>query len=446
MKIIQSFWSGNQKNIRENFGWYSSEFHWMGWILSVNQLRKYYGKVELYTDDFGYEILINQLKLPYTKVHVVLNDLDQYPFQLWALAKIKVYSMQKEPFIHVDGDVFIWQKFSKDLENATLIAQNMEKTAEYYYFMWDKIAPHLVYIPLEIQNFNNNTSNLSVNMGITGGTNLTFYKEYAQKAFEFVENNKGVWSDISLLNFNIFFEQVLFYEMSKKNNNKIDFLFSEVWEDNLYPGFADFHNVPHNRTYLHLMGDFKKNAIVCKAMEGYIMKYYPVDYSKLINLYGSEIHIPKINRTLNTTKVTELLKEFENEIKDNKFTELDFFLKRDLNNVDLNQFFYSSLKEENNFLIVLLPCFEIIKNDGIKSIEIMDNSSDVRMFELDEADEILLEELSIPTHYFDLIQKMIFYLEDQNDHDAIDELIGVINDKIEIFINLKIVSLCNLNI
>lgn len=445
MKIIQSFWSGNQKKIDEKYGWYDSEFHWMGWILSVNQLIKYYDQVELYTDDYGYEILINQLQLPYTKVHVVLNELDVYPSELWALAKIKVYAMQDESFIHVDGDVFIWSAFPNHFNKAALIAQNIETATEYYFFMWNKITPFLSYIPQEMQDFDINTSNLSANMGITGGSDLLFYKEYAKKAFEFVEQNQSIWTAINLFNFNVFFEQVLFYRMASINTINIEYLFSKIWADNLYEGFGDFHRVPYQEKYLHLLGDFKRNSTVCKAMEGYIMKFYPDYYTKLIKLYKAEGFATIHNDALNTEKVTGFLDAFQIEIQNNDFKDFNFILKRDLHNVSLNELYKNHLDQKIDFKIVKLPGFRIIEKEEVKLLEIEESRLTNRIFEIDDVDELLLEELNTPTSYFELINKMNLYLEDEQDQESIQELAEVIVSKIEIYITLKIISIYSYN-
>lgn len=81
----------------------------MGWTLSSLTLRKYYEYVELYTDTHGFDVLIKQLQLPYSKAKVVFDDRTRYPKGLWALPKIKTYSLQEKPFIHVDGNIFIWE-------------------------------------------------------------------------------------------------------------------------------------------------------------------------------------------------------------------------------------------------------------------------------------------------------------------------------------------------
>jgi len=119
----------------------------LSWILSCNQLRKYYDEVELYTDSLGYSILIEKLKLPYTKVHIILDELNNYDDNLWALAKIKSYSLMNEPFLHIDGDVFIFEPFNKNLMKTSIITQNIETTSDYYWDMWSKIKPQLSFIP-----------------------------------------------------------------------------------------------------------------------------------------------------------------------------------------------------------------------------------------------------------------------------------------------------------
>lgn len=128
--IVQSFWTGQQNTETNSFGWLSPKFHALSWALSSLQLSKFYD-VELYTDNNGCELLINKLQLPYKKVHVVLDELNHFHKDFWALPKIKTYSLQKEAFLHVDGDVFIWEKFPGKLLRSDIISQNLEITTEY---------------------------------------------------------------------------------------------------------------------------------------------------------------------------------------------------------------------------------------------------------------------------------------------------------------------------
>lgn len=79
-------------------------------------MREHFDQVELYTDKRGYEVLIEKLHLPYTQVHVIYDDSLCLP-QHWAYAKIKTYSLQTEPFLHIDGDMYFPKPISQEREN-----------------------------------------------------------------------------------------------------------------------------------------------------------------------------------------------------------------------------------------------------------------------------------------------------------------------------------------
>mgnify|MGYP002886962964 FL=1 len=42
MKIIQSFWTGNKNSLTDSYGWLLPIFNYLSWIISCNQLRRYY--------------------------------------------------------------------------------------------------------------------------------------------------------------------------------------------------------------------------------------------------------------------------------------------------------------------------------------------------------------------------------------------------------------------
>ena len=151
MKIIQSFWTGNKNSLTDSYGWLLPIFNYLSWIISCYQLRRYYDDVTLVTDSQGYDVLINKLHLPYTDVIESLDCLNHYNPNLWALAKIKAYQSIKEPFIHVDGDVFIWTKIDESLRDHELIVRNEETTTDYYGKMWRDIRHAISYMPEEMK-------------------------------------------------------------------------------------------------------------------------------------------------------------------------------------------------------------------------------------------------------------------------------------------------------
>ncbi|UUF15760.1 MULTISPECIES: DUF6734 family protein [Flavobacterium] len=442
MKIIQSFWSGNETNFANDAGWYSYKYNWLSWILSCHQLVNYHDEVELYTDQFGYKILIEELKLPYTKVHVLLDEINNYPKDLWAVSKVKTFEMQKEPFIHVDGDVYVWESLNEKFKNSGLITQNLELTTSYYRKHWEVIYPHLRFMPDELKKYSDGESNFACNMGIIGGNNIDFFQKYCKKSIEFVDNNIRVWPNIEGQYFNLFFEQVLFYQFANQSNQKIDFLFPETPKDNEYLGFADFDKIP-NKTYLHLLGVYKKQRPVCKALEIYTMKHYPEQYTalmRLINKFNSNNEEIEI---LNKTTVHELIIDFEKKIKLKDFDSTKFLLKRDLFNEGLTISLDNYLLKNIDFMMVLLPGFvkrfDEINNEYL--LEIQELNLESRIYRLDEIDEIILCELNQSIEYFKFISKIGEYFDEEEGVEAKNEFFFLINSRIRNYLILKIISI-----
>lgn len=444
MKIIQSFWSGNQTKFTNNYGWYSYKYNWLSWVLSCIQLVKFHKDVELYTDKFGYDILIKKLKLPYTKVHVVLDELNNYDSNLWAIAKIRTFQLQKEPFIHVDGDVYVWESLSIKFEKSNLVAQNLEITTDYYRKGWESIHGQLDFLPTEMHNYNSKISNYACNMGIVGGNNLDFFKNYTNKSIDFVNKNAKSINDLENLNFNIFFEQVLFHEMSSIYNQKIDFYFNYPILDYDYKFFGDFDKIP-NIKYIHLLGDYKRNPFYCKSMEVYVMKYYPEFYTRLTKLINksqekkTEIDFLdyKINIKLNDEFVNEL--KSSNQIKDNYF-----LLKRDLYNEGLPLFFDSLINQNKNFWITSLKGYSKKysekSNSSILFLRIKELNLNPNIYYLDEIDEIILSEIKKPIQYFEFLTNIVNHLE-EDDEQSIKEFTYLINQTLRKYIILKIISI-----
>ena len=183
MKIVQSLWvkpSLKKENFnisdRNKGGWVDKKYNYMSWALSCLQFKKYYNNVELVTDSIGYELLIEKIGLPYSKVDIELDQLNNYHPDLWALGKIQAYSIQNEPFIHADGDVFIFKKFEESFEKSPLIAQNLETEFSYYYEIFKNIEENFDYIPqVLIESKTINGGIIGVNAGLLGGSDFCFF-------------------------------------------------------------------------------------------------------------------------------------------------------------------------------------------------------------------------------------------------------------------------------
>lgn len=242
---------------------------------------KFYDDVELYTDKAGYRLLIEELRLPYKNVHMLSDELTAYRSELWALSKISVYAAQKQPFIHVDGDVFIWKKFSPALENAPLMAQSFEKGTEYYHEIAKELAAGLTFIPEELDLNVTAMEICSCNAGIIGGSDLSFFKKYTALAFEMVEKNDcDKLTFRKLNNFNLVFEQMLFWQLARREGVEVACMFDRVYEDYNYhfADIGDFSVLPYTKGYIHLLGSHKQNAMACDMVHRYVFAHYPQYY------------------------------------------------------------------------------------------------------------------------------------------------------------------------
>lgn len=440
MRIIQSFWGGSNKNVTYAYGWADYRYHWLGWMLSCFQLRKYYDQVELYTDEFGYDVLIKKLQLPYTKVHVVLEDLNNLPNDLWAMAKIKTYSLQDEPFLHVDGDVFIFEPFPLDLLKSDLIAQNKEFATEYYQTRWSAIYSTLTYMPNIMSNFHNGIDKFAYNMGIIGGNDISFFKEYCNISHEFVHNNAAVWDKINLLNFNIFFEQVLFNACVNVSKKKVNILIKEDIGDNEYFGFGEFDDVPHKRTFLHLLGVYKQSNFVCSKMLQYCWYNHPDWIKKLF----SEINPGHQN--FNNLKFTknendELIEWYRNNIEGEEKT-IKRLIARDLFNYEQVRLIEKLEEENRDYKIKLLPEIIIGKtNNGGYNLSIKEIIRNSFIADLEKIDELIIYELNNPKLKSALINSILNRLKDNISNDEEHVLRKYINTLLEQFVRTKTIAI-----
>lgn len=281
MKIVQSYWS---KPISNDYGWNNKIFHYMSWALSCLRLKQLYPKVELITDEEGEKLLVNTLDLPYDSVNICLEVLDGYSPKLWTLGKVYSYSIQTEPFIHVDGDVFIWKKFSKKIENATLIAQHKEVSFKHnILFMNLLLANHFCFS----DKISPTDTITEVNAGILGGSNLSFFKKYTDEVLLFINSNRDQIDKISDKNsaaVNTILEQYMFYSLAQYYNIEISYYYKEGIVTDDYCKLVDFTSLPFKNSYIHTVGYHKGNHEMGERIARCLWYEFPKYYEKIIDL------------------------------------------------------------------------------------------------------------------------------------------------------------------
>lgn len=208
MKIIHSLWTKGWREGISNMGWPTTECMLMCWALSCLLAKRLYGQIALLTDHRGKALLIDRLQLPYTEVHNVFDDslLADIPAHLWAVGKIYAYSLQREPFVHIDGDAFFLDKIDLD---APIIAQHVTPSPEYE----DELHR---YLHSEMHDSHSLMADFvrgpvcpdEYNMGIFGGTDLDLIREYCEGALDFArESARYADRAPANANWNCFIEQ-----------------------------------------------------------------------------------------------------------------------------------------------------------------------------------------------------------------------------------------------
>lgn len=291
MKYIQTLYIDNSKDpFKDSFGWAAPEYHLMGWALSCLQLHALYGNVCLYANSPAAHLLIDTLRLPYTEVNTELDKFTLIHPQLWALPKIYTYSLQQQPFLHIDGDVFLFEPLPPVLLKGELIAQNEEVATDKYYKPTQlELMRHFSFFPPCVKkDFESGISIKAHNAGLIGGSHIPFFREYTDWAFAYIQKNEKHLNHIQVNMFNVFFEQHLFSALAKEKAIPVSALFDGIIHDNGYRNLGDFHDVPFNRSYLHLLGEFKKDEYTCIQMSAKLREIYPDYYDRIVALFHSK--------------------------------------------------------------------------------------------------------------------------------------------------------------
>ncbi|MDO6434603.1 hypothetical protein Q4E93_28590 [Flavitalea sp. BT771] len=289
MKIIQSFWSkpGQVKKEPNRCGWAAKKYHYFSWALSCLQFRQFYDEVELVTDKAGHELLIEKLELPYTSCKIALDILNDYPPGLFAVGKLYAYSIQEAPFLHADGDVFIWKKFDEGFLRAPLVSQFEEAGDAFhpsYFEIFIKMVNHFDFCPdVLTASLGRNGSIKGVNAGVIGGTDVGFFREYGRQAFEFIDRNLNNLDKVDVRLSNTIFEQFLFHALAEEKGIAIKYLKPKV--NHLLYDFADYTGVPHRTTYIHTPGNaLKSERYLTDSLDHRLHRDHPDTYYRIINL------------------------------------------------------------------------------------------------------------------------------------------------------------------
>lgn len=298
--MIQSFWSKpviEAASSRTDGGWLEKKYHYMSLALSCLLLRKHYGHVALVTDNGGRELLAGLLDLPYTNVTVALDNLDHYPSEAWSLAKVYSYTLQQEPFIHVDGDVFLFEKLPPRIASADVIAQNSLHISAYKLdHVLNQVLTRFKRKPADLEN---GPGQGLYHCGIFGGASLDLIRMFAHDTMTLIADNADTISAMRYLdrdpttNFgmgamdwlNTILESYHLASLVCKYNQTVECLLqrSDIAKFE-FTRFISQHEMPVS--YVHPIYHYKKDGDVCTQLAYKLRQEFPHHYYKIISLFG----------------------------------------------------------------------------------------------------------------------------------------------------------------
>lgn len=270
MNAVYSFWSkpylANGKKVH---GEVSAKMFALCWILSVHYAKRYFDKVKLVTDTEGYKALV-ELDLPFDSVSLELDDIpDSVLPEMWAYGKLIAYEVQKEPFVHIDYDAFLFKKPCKQFYEADIIVQHKEYFHLENHFYYSSIRKEVKNWDFESKYYYNKAP-YAYNCGTFGGNDLEFIKKYVGEAKKLaLYPNKDQLNKLGSIErrlFPIAFEQHILGSIcyEEKETNQI---FETARDDKRIDELG----------YFHLMGG-KKNPLFLKQLEMKALKECSKEY------------------------------------------------------------------------------------------------------------------------------------------------------------------------
>jgi hypothetical protein len=289
MRAVWSFWS---RPFHTYYGriWCNPLHHLLAWGLSLHAASRHYPDTVLITDRPGKKLLIEQLRLPFANVSTELERLDGADPGWWALGKLVAYSLQDQPFVHLDSDVFLWKRLPPHLLNSPVFTQYPEGFYDNdpHYRPQDiewAFGQQSTRLPLEWERARANRSHFPAeNCGILGGSNVEFLRFYSQTAVDLIlrPENAAAWSRLHDKRcYNVVVEQ-FFLSACAEFHAGGESPFGNVRISRLFAGWEDAFNPTHAARvgFTHLVSGAKSHPGVGRRLEERVRRENPAYFRR----------------------------------------------------------------------------------------------------------------------------------------------------------------------
>jgi hypothetical protein len=278
MRAVWSFWS-KPYNAYKGRVWGEPRHHLLAWGLSLRLAQRQFPETMLVTDSEGKALLIDRLGLDFTHVSTDLDRLRDADPGWWALGKLLAYSLQDQPFLHLDTDVFLWRPLPASLLAAPVFAQCPERHSANHHWSGPRhiealFTRHSLPLPPEWEwaASRYDSSFREENCGILGGNHLAFLHHYANTAIRLAldSGHAPVWASLpNKDSFNQILEQYLLSACLDYHRHHPESPFRGIAIRYLFPTLDEAFNQDSaaRAGYTHLLGDTKTHPEVTARLE-----------------------------------------------------------------------------------------------------------------------------------------------------------------------------------
>jgi len=262
-RVIFSYWAKSNINHRYS-GFSNQETLLLSLSIAVKYAKKHFKEVFFYGDHEAISQVCDHIQ--FDKTFDTLERLNSQgtPTYLGSYSKILTYSMQNAPFLHLDNDIYLWDKPTDEFLTAPVAVECIEDTPEFYRGQLKKIFSNVMYgrtltgdiadFMYKYRGFSGNT----YNHGVFGGVDVEWIKRYSQDIIQLIKTPKNM----SLLRYNF---------LDQEFNPVFEQWYSSIKmvHDGISPVTLQVKNPPRRADivkYTHLSSANKRNPDIIRRL------------------------------------------------------------------------------------------------------------------------------------------------------------------------------------
>jgi hypothetical protein len=262
------------------------------YLFSTLLIKKLGYDIELYCDKETAEIFS---LIPYDKINIIDFNNDGISGDFWIWGKLKTQMLMNEPYIHIDGDVFLFRDIIKDqldnnyksvvqmIENDKTIGKSFKTVYSYQGEIFKK---------KNIGNIKWNKYNLQAyNCGVIGFSDMNLKNKYIDKAYNIlkdIQNNEDIKINCRYDGILMIIEQSLLYYILTENNIKP----LEILPKNIIENKKNWLSLANEIGYCHMWSYRKYDDDIQNQIKFKINKFFP-KYKNIL----TKINIKYKNKT-----------------------------------------------------------------------------------------------------------------------------------------------------